>query len=189
MADGQYRYFIGLRPPRAMLPAIASARGEARPATPVVDARAHITLAGIFFGERRERAILSVVEAALAGHALRACPVVLGRVESLGSGGGGGIAMLVADGDRGGLIDLRAGLVRLLLRQWPDMPVGGRSRPHLTLGYGPAVEGQWKVAPIHWLAGEIELIESWHGHTVHRTLGRWPLLPPPQYGFDFASAA
>lgn len=187
MVDGQYRYFIGLRPPRDVFPAIAAARAEARPATPVVDARAHVTLASIFFGERRERAILSLVEAALSNHALHACPVTLGRIESLGDGQG--IAMLVADGERDGLLDLRAGLVRLLLQQWPDMPVAGGARPHLTLGYAPAVEGRWKVAPIHWLAEEIELIESWHGRTVHRTLGRWPLLPPPQYGLDFASAA
>jgi hypothetical protein len=39
------------------------------------------------------------------------------------------------------------------------------------------------------MAEEILLIESWHGHGVHRVLGRWPLLPPPQYGFSFASAA
>lgn len=187
MADDLYRYFISIRPPRALLPAIAAARRRVQPGGPVPDARAHVTVAGIAFGPRRERAVLSLVEAALAGHRLNACPVTLSRIVC--HPGIDGIAKLVAGGDRDGLVDLREGVVRRLLDLWPDMPVNATFRPHLTLGYAPAGEGQWPVDPIHWTANEIELIESHHGHGIHRRIGRWPLLPPAQFGFDFGVSA
>lgn len=183
MADDLYRYFISIRPPRFTRAAIAAARDRVRPRNPVPNARAHVTLAGILFGPKRERAVRSLVEAALTQHELCACPVTLSRVEC--NAGADGIAMLVSGTNRDGLVDLREGLVRRLLKQWPDMPVNTSFRPHLTLGYAPSQDSSWKTEPIHWQAEEIELIESHHGYGEHRRVGRWRLLPAPQYELDF----
>lgn len=58
---------------------------------------------------------------------------------------------------------------------------GLRTRPintaHMTLAYDERQIAQHSIEPLRWVAGEFVLIHSLVGQSVHRHLGRWPLLP------------
>jgi RNA 2',3'-cyclic 3'-phosphodiesterase len=168
-----YRYFLGFRTdPRLSRTLAAIGAGAGQRVRPGL---LHLTLCVIAEVEARDRFLLSRVGAALAGQALHAVRIALGRVV----GGPGGAAVRTI-GRQDDLQDFYGALVRWLAGRGLA-PLHRRSglHPHVTLGHDPCRFESFNIA-IEWLAGDLLLIESEVGRSRHNVLGRWPLLPPRQ---------
>jgi 2'-5' RNA ligase len=178
-----YRYFVGFRPSpvaRAGLRSLSAPTGQHRAAEELL----HLTLFVIAETALREHFLLSRVDAALAGQALSAPVVRLGRVR-----GGPGGALVGAIGRQDEIQDFYD-LLRHLLGTRTPMHRQSGLHAHVTLGHDPCRFGPFK-APLEWVPNALLLIESEVGRTRHNVLGRWPLLPPRQgvLPFDDPAAA
>jgi 2'-5' RNA ligase len=174
-----YRYFLGFRTDPLLsrtLAAIGAKAGQrVRPEL------LHLTLCVIAEVGERDRFLLSRVRAALAGQALHAVRIALGRV----SGGSGG-AVVRTIGRQDEVQDFYGALVRWLAgRGMAPLHRKSGLHPHVTLGHDPCRFDRFDVA-IEWFPDELLLIESEVGRSRHNVLGRWPLLPPRQGRLPFA---
>lgn len=173
-SDPLHRLFFALRPPPAEACRIGALRdglaGELAIGSEVSDGRLHITLAiGEDFAlfDPAMAAVMVRIGDALAGEPV---PVALGRLV----GSGSSIALRP---DRP-VPRLRA-FQRALGERMRCLGLareGWRFDPHMTLGYRQGTPFRQAVPPIEWEAREFVLIHSVAGRTIHRELGRWPLV-------------
>jgi 2'-5' RNA ligase len=174
-----YRYFLGFRTDPGLGRSLAAIGAEA--GQRVRPELLHLTLCVIAEEGERDRFVLSRVGAALAGRALHAVRIALGRV----SGGAGGAAVRTI-GRQDDIQDFYGALARWLAgRGLAPLHRTSGLHPHVTLGHDPCLFHSFNVA-IEWLPDELLLIESEVGRSRHNLLGRWPLLPPRQGRLPFA---
>ncbi len=177
-----YRYFLCFRPGsdvRRWLASVAEAAGQFQ--RRIRPEYLHLTLCVLAERPGRDRFIASRVDAALERHRLSASPIRFGRVR----GGRVGAAVYTT----GRQHELQA-FRRALLRHLAELglvPIHDGWRPHVTLGYDPCRLDPF-VDSREWTPCEILLIESEVGNTVHRVLGRWPLMDPPQGRLPFGES-
>jgi 2'-5' RNA ligase len=176
-----YRYFLAFRPSAELLDWLellveaAGQRGRRIKAEYF-----HLTLCVIAELAHRDRFIASRVEAALAGRSLSSCLFWLGRLR----GGRNGAAVYAMGRQR----EIKAFYRELVagLAERDILPLHRKSglNAHVTLGYDPCAFDPLTL-PREWIPGELLLIESEVGRSVHNVLARWPLLPPRQGFFVF----
>jgi hypothetical protein len=128
--------------------------------------------------------ILPRVDAALRDRPLFSGSLWLGRV--LGGAGG---AAVYSRGPKPEILTLYKEIAAsLAAREVPLLHRKAGLHPHLTIGHDPCAFETFLL--LHeWIPDELLLIESEVGNGVHNILGRWPLLPPRQGMFNFASVA
>ncbi|MGF7150620.1 2'-5' RNA ligase [Sphingomonas zeicaulis] len=85
------------------------------------------------------------------------------------------IALLQGAGNKPALAPLRHP-VRERLPRAGILPHISRTEPHVTLGYEIGRNDCQSIESIRWVADRLDLVESWVGRTVHRTLASWPLV-------------
>lgn len=171
-----HRYFLAFLPGPAFRARLARLRDAAgQQGRPVPTGHFHLTLCILAEAPARERFTETRISAALSGPRPASCPVRLGRVKA-GQGG----AALCGIGKQDEIRAFRESLLRLLaMRQiWPCRQAR-HFRPHVTLGH-QRVPSSRALAPVEWIPGELVLIESEVGRTIHHVRGRWPLKPPAQ---------
>jgi len=179
----KYRLFFAVRPNEAARCKLLDAAGTIRQqrglrGTLLPRERLHLTLQTFFESKRMPPA--AVVELALrAGNDVTAdaFPVMLDTALSFARKPTD--RPLVITGSRGteGLADFRAGaFASALRRNAMGSLLQSEFVPHVTTLYDDSLVPPVAVDPICWLVDELELIESHVGLSVHRVLGRWPLL-------------
>lgn len=165
------RYFLALRPPRAVAREIGIWRdsflfgGRA-----VDDERLHLTLFMLGDFDRVPAALIARVEEGLAAAPLPACRIVLDRLT-----GGAGSALLAPSELLRGLKRLQGELAAALAENDVSPAPWWRFSPHVTLLYDHAYSGHCPIDPISWTADELVLIESLVGHSKHVVRAAWPL--------------
>lgn len=177
MPDVQcHRYFLAFLPGPGMRGTLAAMREETgQRQRPVRTEHFHLTLCILAEAPERERFTETRISGALSGFRPPSCPIRLGRLVA-GSGG----AALQAIGRQDELGTFRHDLLHLLARRGlAPCRQAQRFQAHVTLGRDP-VPSSRRLAPLEWVPGELVLIESEVGRTIHHVRGRWPLLPPPQ---------
>jgi RNA 2',3'-cyclic 3'-phosphodiesterase len=175
--------FLAFFPPQMCRAAIAAQRDRIGDFSSIVtDPRLHMTLCAIHEGGPPDPEMFERVDRAIQGLDLSACWIGLRRLVSNPVA-----ATLFTAGRQRDLRKMRKILVDALIAH--DVPVlrPGAFRPHVTLGYGPAWEGQALIEPICWLAQEIVLVDSHVGKTLHRHIARWTLGAPVQGELDLAA--
>jgi RNA 2',3'-cyclic 3'-phosphodiesterase len=165
------RYFLALRPPRA----IAAEMGFWRDSflfggRKVADDRLHMTLFMLGDFERAPGRLLVRVGAALSGASLPGCRIVLDRLT-----GGHGSALLAPGEPLPGLGKMQARLAETLARSDVQAAPWWRFSQHVTLLYDHSYAGECPIDPIGWTAAELLLIESRVGRGEHVRLDAWPL--------------
>lgn len=166
-----YRYLLFAHLSLQVRDACALIRDQfARPARPVTDSRLHMTVALLAEGDNPDPTIEPRVIAALDGVELPGFAIGLHRLIMKPE-----IATLEGVGNKPALVPLRQP-VRDRLPRNGIVPHISRSEPHVTLGYEIGRHDRQSVAPIWWVADRLDLVESWVGRTVHRTLASWPLV-------------
>jgi len=169
----KHRLFVALRPPPGVIPALARLRAQATPRTIVADDRLHLTLFVTEDFESEPAALAATMTHALATVRAEAFPVTLDRYGRYGD------SLQPARATK-----LRA-FQKAVAHALADAGVAPRASwtfsPHMTLGYGAseAMAGA-AIKPVAWTANEVVLIHSLLRLTIHRTLGRWPLIEQPR---------
>lgn len=182
--DPLYRRFIAIRPEPRDAKRVGRVRDTLLLRSRVDDDRLHITLGIVEESDDPTDWIVAPIKAALRDQELFSCAISLSKLVAED-----GIAKLLPAGVLPELKALQAALFGRLSRHDIAFRRPENFRPHMTLGYDPRYAVAQTIAPIIWRAAEIVLIESWQRRHVHRTLARWPLLPPSQGAFDFNLAA
>lgn len=142
--------------------------------TPIKSERLHSTLHHLGDHVGVPQTLVDQAHAAAAGLALPAFDVVFDRVASFARPrnqplvlrGGAGLDGIVALQQALGVAMARAGLGRR---------VEVHFTPHVTLLYDDKRVAEQAIEPIRWKVGELVLVHSLLGQTVHRTLASWPL--------------
>ena len=175
----RYRYLLFAHLSSPVRDACAFARDRfVRPAKPVADARLHMTIAQLAEGDDPDPTIEPRVIEALRGVELPGFDIGLDRILMNTE-----IAMLQGAGNRPALMPLRQP-VRDRLQRAGILPHISRTEPHVTLGYEIGRDDCQSIEPVRWMADRLDLVESWVGRTVHRTLASWPLVNR-QLSFEF----
>lgn len=177
-----YRYFLALLPTSRVRTSLGGLRDELQPQTPVFDEHLHMTALRVAELPERQPAIARRVDQALAGWQLHACPIWLRQLDVRPE-----IAIARPAGRQPALRALRSGLETAMTASGMPASWSKTFQPHVTLGRKLRLHERRSLPSIGWYADEVALIESWVGATHHEIVGRWPLLPPLQRSFDFAS--
>ncbi|AHE56955.1 2'-5' RNA ligase family protein [Sphingomonas sanxanigenens] len=167
----RYRYLLFAHLSSTARDACAFARDRfVRPAKPVSDPRLHMTIARLAERDDPDPLIGPRVVEAFQGVELPGFDIGLDRIRMNPD-----IAMLQGKGNRPALVPLRQP-VRDRLPRAGILPYISRTEPHVTLGYEIGRNDCQPIEPIRWIADRLDLVESWAGRTVHRTLASWPLV-------------
>jgi 2'-5' RNA ligase len=163
----RYRYFLGLALPDGAGRRVDGLRQSFGWDRRIVDRdRLHMTVAVIDLScDRRRPEYGQGVEQALAGVELPAVSVRFDRRDR---------GMLVYSDRLAGFHGLQQTVIAALLRHRIAVDHAPR-RPHVSLCYDPSASGRDRIEPIEWRAGEMRLIESHLGQSLHHALSRWRL--------------
>lgn len=143
--------------------------------SPISPDRLHSTLHHLGDHVGLPQAVVDQACAAAASLAVPAFEVVFDRVASFARPHN---QPLVLRGGAGldGLMALQQALGAAMARVGLGRHVESHFTPHVTLLYDDRRVAEQAMAPIRWVVDELVLVHSLLGRTVHKTLGRWPLV-------------
>ena len=143
---------------------------------PIAKERLHVTLlsAGGFIGSVPDEFLQLMLSV---GDAISLAPfeVTLDRAVSFARNTGTRPYVLLGSDGVADIMPLHCGLVGAMFRSGLNIPIPPGFNPHMTLLYDGAHHMELPIQPISWVAREFVLIESLHGQTIHREMGRWRL--------------
>lgn len=170
----KHRYFVALKPPREVLPAITRCARQAAVAKPSAADRLHMTLFVTEDFETEPDGLADRMRIALDRVRDEAFDLSLLRYGHLGGS--------LVTGPCRPLRRLQAQIARSLVAGGVAPRADWAFNPHVTLGYEGAKlsVSNRPIQPIAWCAREFELVHSLLRLTIHRTLGRWPLIEQPR---------
>lgn len=169
----KHRLFVALRPSPGVIPLLARLRAQASPTSIVADDRLHLTLFVTDDFESEPAALAAAMARALDRVRAEAFPVSLDRFGRYGD------SLQPARSAR--LRAFQKEVARAMTGAAVAPRAGWTFSPHMTLGYGAsdAMAGV-AIKPVAWMANEVVLIHSLLRLTIHRTVGRWPLIEQPR---------
>jgi 2'-5' RNA ligase len=173
------RLFFAVRPSAVACAQIVALTARLRAehglkGTPIKPERLHSTLHHLGDHVGVPPALVDQAHAAAAGLAVPAFEVVFDHVASFARPSN---QPLVLRGSTGldGLVALQRALGLAMARAGLGRRVEAHFTPHVTLLYDNRRVAEQAVEPIRWTVGELVLVHSLLGQTVHKTLASWPL--------------
>lgn len=142
----------------------------------------HVTLVwmGDYEGELPPRIVRETSEACTAMAAgFGTFPIQLGQIGFYKTKPGS--YPLIMKGGEGGnpqLMEFQEALKKQLALRGTPCKDSKKFDPHLTLSRG-SLEVSEATDPVHWIAGEVVLLQSLLGESRYVTLGKWQLAGPP----------
>lgn len=134
----------------------------------------HLSLLGLVHGRGPVARDLNHVRAAMQGLRHPALDLVFDRVETLGQKTKGHPAIaLVASTQPQDALATRIYQALRLAGASVDPP--RKSLAHVTMAYGPAIEGRRLTVPLSWRVESFALVRSVRGEGRLEPLGEWPL--------------
>lgn len=179
-----YRYFFGFQPDQKSLISVRQMI-VALGLDPAMmnEELLHLTLFVFEESEAQRTDIADHIAAILSGANLTTCRIKLGKGKRDKDG-----ARIKSIGKQWEIQHFYRQLVTLVA------PLGVRPRyrssglsPHITLDYRKGGPERSALIPFEWIPGELLLIESCVGLSVHNVIARWPLLSPQQGELDLCA--
>ena len=134
----------------------------------------HLSLLGLVHGRGPVARTLDQVTAAMEGLRHPALNLVFDRVETLGQKAKGhpAIALVAATQPQDALA---ARIYQALRLAGASVDPPKKSLAHVTMAYGPTIEGRRLTVPLSWRVESFALVRSIRGEGRLEILGEWPL--------------